>query len=389
MVSDSDRKVDTKIHLLLRHYRRGLTITEIARYLEMNRNSLSKHLERLQLTGKIECTTYGNARVFTLSHRMPIYSLLDLTTDMFFTIDEWGFLTYANDNFLSFFGLKREKTIGEPFSNIVVNTTLESIFQNIPNADDPRSIPPSDDIMIIQGGQEYYFRIKVIPTVFEDKAQGTTILMEDVTKDHDYVRSLEFLAKTSAALADFPDDEDIFQYIADRILELTPEGTVGVSSSNEATGIVKLEAIAGDRHFIGQIMEGLGLTLDNLTLNMKNFPEASYILGAGELIEGPGGDSPEGLYLQMFRCCPMNLCEEVCSLFPIGKFYVMGCTCRGGLYGNVLIRFRKGAELKNKETIEAFIRQAGVTLQRRHLREKLRKTEEEFKTLQESILHGG
>jgi GAF domain-containing protein len=54
----------------------------------------------------------------------------------------------------------------------------------------------------------------------------------------------------------------------------------------------------------------------------------------------------------------------------------MGCSCRGGLYGAVALRFREGDVMENRPTVEAFIRQAGVALQRRYLREKLRRMEE-------------
>jgi hypothetical protein len=53
----------------------------------------------------------------------------------------------------------------------------------------------------------------------------------------------------------------------------------------------------------------------------------------------------------------------------------------GGVYGAITIRLRKGIELMNKETIEAFVRQ-GVALQRRHAREKLARAEVRIQELE-------
>ena len=67
----------------------------------------------------------------------------------------------------------------------------------------------------------------------------------------------------------------------------------------------------------------------------------------------------------------------------------MGCTCRKGIYGNISLRFQHEDDLTNQETVEAFVRQAGVALQRRYLREKLRKAEERNNVLERSSSHTG
>lgn len=67
------------------------------------------------------------------------------------------------------------------------------------------------------------------------------------------------------------------------------------------------------------------------------------------------------------------------------KGYVMGCTCRGGLFGNIAIRYRNNDDVRNWETIEAFVRQECVALQRRHMREKLHHAEERIRKLEGEV----
>ncbi len=60
-----------------------------------------------------------------------------------------------------------------------------------------------------------------------------------------------------------------------------------------------------------------------------------------------------------------------------------------GLYGNISLHFRHENDVTNRETVEAFVRQAGVALQRRHLKEKLRKAEERIRVLEGTVSSPG
>ena len=79
-----------------------------------------------------------------------------------------------------------------------------------------------------------------------------------------------------------------------------------------------------------------------------------------------GTKSLNSLYVQTLPYVPGTLCNEIQERMAANTIYTMGCTCRMGLYGNIVIRFRYDDDLTNRETVEAFIRQAGVALQRRY-----------------------
>ena len=110
---------------------------------------------------------------------------------------------------------------------------------------------------------------------------------------------------------------------------------------------------------------------------MEKTPEAWGHFSKGILVE-----LKESFYVQTYRMFPEHICNEMEERLSAGKSYVMGCTCRTGIYGNIAVRYRHDDDLKNRETVEAFVRQAGVALQRRYLREKLRAAEEKIKVLE-------
>ena len=77
-----------KILTLLRLNRNGLTITDIANKLKLNRNSTAKYLEMLLISGEVALNSYGPAKVYTISHKMPVSAMLKFSADIIIMIDQ-------------------------------------------------------------------------------------------------------------------------------------------------------------------------------------------------------------------------------------------------------------------------------------------------------------
>ena len=76
-----------QIKKVLRATSKGLTVTEIARHLKVNRNSLAKYLDILLTSGLVEMKAVGSAKIFSLTKRVPISSILSLSSDYIFVFD--------------------------------------------------------------------------------------------------------------------------------------------------------------------------------------------------------------------------------------------------------------------------------------------------------------
>ncbi len=180
----------SKIKVLLKLNSRGLTITEISSKLKMNRNSVSKYLEVLLISGQVETCSYGTARVFFLSHRIPISAMLGISSDLVLALDENHKMVFCNVSFLKFFGLARDEIIGkhivEIYKKSIEDISFSEIFSEI-------LINPdlSREIQANKADNTFFFRIKGINTVFDGGGQGITIVMEDITKEKEYKLELE------------------------------------------------------------------------------------------------------------------------------------------------------------------------------------------------------
>jgi len=109
-----DQEKFDKIKRILKTNPKGCTIMELSRKLNTNRNSVAKYLEMLLVSGQVEVETFGTAKVFVLSQRLPISTLLDLTTDLIVVLDSNLKIVQTNDNFLTFFGKERKDLTGTP-----------------------------------------------------------------------------------------------------------------------------------------------------------------------------------------------------------------------------------------------------------------------------------
>ncbi len=172
----------SQIKALLKTHPDGMTISEIFTNLKMNRYSLAKYLEILEVSGQVESRTFGTARVFLLSHRVPVSALLKATSHRVIAIDEDHTVVLANDNFLKFFSVERDAIIGRHVTALnglpTGNGTFPSVFSDlIIDRDHVMEIPMENDTGTI------ILRVRSIPSVFEDGGKGVMIVVEDVTRE--------------------------------------------------------------------------------------------------------------------------------------------------------------------------------------------------------------
>ena len=172
----------SRIKILLKAHPRGLTITEVSQNLKLNRNSAAKYLEILQISGLVESKSYGTARVFFLTHRLPISGLVSITQDLVVTLNENHHILFVNESFCTFFAVKKEDVAGshilEIFKTGIGGTVLPGIFSDIIAGKEGMH-----EVRLPRDTGDIFFKIKSMKTVFDDGSRGITIIMEDVTRE--------------------------------------------------------------------------------------------------------------------------------------------------------------------------------------------------------------
>ena len=180
LMIEKKQLIPEQIRELLRLHPKGLTITDIATSIKINRNSTARYLDVLQVLGQIELRKVGPAKIYTLSHRVPSEALLNLTHEGILIYDSSFEILQLNDTFSVMVGVSSENLIGEKLSLLPL-----SIFKNRNVLGGVKKALSGEqenyDIEVFQNEITRYLHMKIVPTTFNDGTIGATIILEDVS----------------------------------------------------------------------------------------------------------------------------------------------------------------------------------------------------------------
>jgi PAS domain S-box-containing protein len=172
-----------RIKDLLQGNPRGIKITRIARDLGMNRNAAAKYLEILLMTGQVEVLEHGMSKIFILSRRTGIPTMLDGSPDMILVLDAGLRIARVNGHYLKYAGRKQEDLLGKRADAFVLpilgcSRVLDGILQARFGEDARMEIREADS-----EGRVCYFDVRLTPAVFNDGTRGITVIIGDITNE--------------------------------------------------------------------------------------------------------------------------------------------------------------------------------------------------------------
>jgi len=181
-------KVD-KIKRVLKWHQRGITISDLASEMKINRNLVAKYLDMLLIAGQVEMQVIGAAKVFFLSRRVPISALLEFSSDLVIVFDSDQRILQVNEQVPLLLETGKEVLIGKTIHELE-NPFIRALRSGWV-ARGPREKGESEsDVDCIIRGEECHFRAKMVPTAFEDGSDGLTFIVEDITSRKKYEERL-------------------------------------------------------------------------------------------------------------------------------------------------------------------------------------------------------
>lgn len=132
----------------------------------------------------------GPAKIFYLSHRLPLADLMSLSSDLILVLDDGLFILHANDTLLYHFGLeaceiKDLRLDLSPLAPFLAGADAERLLQTLAGAEHVF------DCEVERGGATKYYRGRALPLVFEAGARGVGLILEDVTGERRHQQELE------------------------------------------------------------------------------------------------------------------------------------------------------------------------------------------------------
>jgi PAS domain S-box-containing protein len=179
MMQDYEQEL-AAIRDLLKNNPGGMSVTDISKALQKNKNTVGRYLDILLISGQVDMRAFGMAKVYTLSQRVPLSAMLSYSSELIMVLDSDLRITDINDNFATLLQLAREEIVGKSASLLHppeadIHELLDAITTN------PRGLE-SDVTFHLKGTGDRIFHQKCIPTVFDDGRKGSTLILEDITE---------------------------------------------------------------------------------------------------------------------------------------------------------------------------------------------------------------
>jgi PAS domain S-box-containing protein len=373
-VLDQD-KVD-KIKRVLKWHQRGMTISDLASEMKINRNLVAKYLDMLLIAGQVEMELIGAAKVFFLSQRVPISALLEFSSDLVIVIDSDQRILQVNEQVPSLLETEKKALVGKSLHEL--DYPLILVLRATWTARGPQEKGESvADVDCIIGSEQRHFRVKQVPTAFEDGSDGLTFIVEDITSRKKYEEMLRIsearyrgLVQSSgeAIIGNDPDGnivswnpaaERLFGYREEEVRGKPMDIVVPAGSQESLSGILK-RVHAGEsirRHEMKMMRKG-GAVLDVLITSSPIIGEHGAVTGASSIARDITGEKMEQ-YLREHEDQYRTLVEDL----NVGIYRSTGDPSGRFVWGNTallnILGYTTMSDLQDVPVIDIFSDPAG------------------------------
>jgi len=170
-------------------------------------------------------------------------------------------------------------------------------------------------------------------------------------------------------------EDDIYQFIGKKLAGIIKNSIVLVNSYDKITDSFTLRALEGIGENIKFVLKTLRKNPFTISYPISDEKARSAVI-SGKFLKIPGG-----VHELSFGKIPKSISYVLEKSFNIGEINYIGFSREKEIFGNAVIIMRKGEELQDLEFINAFIKQASISLQHRQAVEELKNSEERLEIL--------
>lgn len=167
---------------LLQKNPHGMSVTQIAEAIGMNRITVARYLDVMRASGQVEMEPYGQAKVFFISRRIPVTAILDFFSDGVAALDREGRIIDTNRKFREVAGCRDTDLSGVHVAGLLSppddgGRMADAIRRAGEGVDDF-----FESSLSVHGQNQRFFRVRVVPTVFTDSSPGSILILQDITE---------------------------------------------------------------------------------------------------------------------------------------------------------------------------------------------------------------
>lgn len=194
-----------KIKTHLKEHKEGLTVSQIAKFLEVNRNSVAKYLDVLLISGQVEMRQIGPAKLFVLSSTIPSGDLLDYSNEGMLFLDGDLKIIQHNKTVKKFFDLELDSLCGMKVFELPNDFFTSDQF--LTDCQKVQEIGSAVNQSSYQNQiSQRFFKYRFFKTIFENGNLGYGFIISDITLIKEKEQTLEFQVKYEEIIATIATD---------------------------------------------------------------------------------------------------------------------------------------------------------------------------------------
>ena len=240
MPSQSDNQ-KSKILEILSAENSSMSISMIAQKSGINRHTVARHLDILEMFGKVKKVEKGVAKKYMIIEDFPISGLIDLSEDLIIILDSNLYIQYLNNAALKFFKSTLSGSVGKKISDLSLPYfTRNSILDELTKFTFKKPI-----ILEIKNDDQRWFQITILGYSLLHAPNQIAIIFTDITLKKKIENDLKIAQeKYSIAFQSSPDAIIISDFKTGELIEAN-EATCTI------TGYTREDLIGHTTHELG------------------------------------------------------------------------------------------------------------------------------------------
>ena len=225
--------------------------------------------------------------------------------------------------------------------------------------------------------REWKFTLQLQLRVMAENLAGALERMESQRRRRRDISRLRFLSQTALELVSLPPTADLYAFIAEKLRGILGQAYVLVNTYDARTRSFELRAIAGSRGPLNKLVEKLGRRFIGESFPINDAALAGLMPGTLQPVEN-------GVYDLASGALSRTTARLIERMLKVEHVYSIGVVVQDELVGSISLLLQGGTGLENRETLEGFLGQAAVALQRRRAEDELRRGRQEYQEIIEN-----